>query len=982
MKLNPQQAPLYGECLLTVQLCDEDRFEDEEDVEFYLLFSGTTQRHLTSTLRISHVTLQAICPAHDCCESVRVTLCLAKPGRPVDAVAEEGLQFVQDLAFDMAQFLVSTAGQDDGLEGAMLLDECQIPVRECERLDESLALALRHLTLPQGWSVLGTNLGKDTAPAPQETLLHFAARRGLRRVAVFLLQQPGGREALRVPDKQGAIPASVAKRKGHRHLQQLLTPEEIAPWTTTVPSPKASEGRVVRHHPKLNTYTLSVATTPGSPPPSLQEDVEELRQLIRRHSEKKGAPSTQPQTELQETGQECGDSLGTVTVRAGLDRLQQDCLHIAEQRPEEEEARHVDRPSQTGPGGGSPDLSSPSCEERQQEADTAEALISAAQGPAETARKERGGAGGETAAQTAGMGHAQSQERPEEEEGRGRAQEAEQDGEKAPEAPSDGERERGSESERALSRTVLAQSGREDGREMQDVEAGPERPCDADPRPIPRETEPKTDSETKRDCSRENEGDGSEENSTEAPQGGQVDCGEPHSGAVAETGNQEGSSVDVDSPEPDTAPPADDRTACTPQDSVEPKEEKPTPSMEESAVDTCQQESQSSAVHLEYTEPSATKNDITSSSCPQEAGSLEEGAGRGDVSSEELAPSIEEDPLLSISSSMAEPFPLPEVSTVTPPTQEVNSLEEEKIAVPSQMDESITHSDSASHSEGTSQAQQEEEGGAAGIPSSTEPNLPSSANEDVTGVLQQESSPGLPQEEPKSDGFARALEGQGELTQEGEEPELKQETQDTALESNGSDTEPATPSCPQEAVIHIEEPPLPETHIEEKEEEEEENDRALEEKGDGRSTPEPSPEIPESGVTAETASVNGGDLGPESLPEAPEQSTEDTPEQAAVTPSLEAAVEERTENTDGKLAAGEVIDSSAGRDDSTEDDVTVLVSGLETTQEEPDLRSPTAPVNCDPVTPDLAGVISPKDLTRNLTPALERVEEESEESGE
>ncbi|XP_038872797.1 A-kinase anchor protein 13-like [Salvelinus namaycush] len=148
-----------GECLLTVQLGDEDNLEDEEDVEFYLLFAGTNQRHLTSTLRISHVTLQAVCPAHDCSESVQVTLCSARPGGSVDPVAEERFQFVQDLAFDMAQFLVSAAGQADGLEGALLLDECQIPLQECERLDDSLSLALRHLALPQGWSVLGTNMG-------------------------------------------------------------------------------------------------------------------------------------------------------------------------------------------------------------------------------------------------------------------------------------------------------------------------------------------------------------------------------------------------------------------------------------------------------------------------------------------------------------------------------------------------------------------------------------------------------------------------------------------------------------------------------------------------------------------------------------------------------------------------------------------------------------------------------------------------------
>ncbi len=53
---------VQGECLLTVQLCDEECVEDEEDVEFYLLFAGSTQRHVSSTLKVSHVTLQAVCP--------------------------------------------------------------------------------------------------------------------------------------------------------------------------------------------------------------------------------------------------------------------------------------------------------------------------------------------------------------------------------------------------------------------------------------------------------------------------------------------------------------------------------------------------------------------------------------------------------------------------------------------------------------------------------------------------------------------------------------------------------------------------------------------------------------------------------------------------------------------------------------------------------------------------------------------------------
>ncbi|TRY93899.1 hypothetical protein DNTS_013077 [Danionella cerebrum] len=217
--------------------------------------------------------------AHDRSETVLVTLCQARPGGSVAPMAEERFQFVQDLALDMAQFLVSAAGRT---EGALLLDECQIPLTECERLDETLALALRHLPLPDGWSVLGTHLdvwiqtiaqrglihseqltrqqipgchvtqacplqypqsgpmyealadteldnqtlvfvSPPTEPGPHDTLLHFAARRGLRKVALFLLQQPGGKEALRLPNKQGRTPARVAKKRGHSQLQKLFS---------------------------------------------------------------------------------------------------------------------------------------------------------------------------------------------------------------------------------------------------------------------------------------------------------------------------------------------------------------------------------------------------------------------------------------------------------------------------------------------------------------------------------------------------------------------------------------------------------------------------------------------------------------------------------------------------------------------------------------------------------------------------------------
>ena len=61
-----------GECVLTVCLEEEEACGPVPDAKsggggggekvFYLLFSGSTQRHLTTTLRVSNVTLQAVCP--------------------------------------------------------------------------------------------------------------------------------------------------------------------------------------------------------------------------------------------------------------------------------------------------------------------------------------------------------------------------------------------------------------------------------------------------------------------------------------------------------------------------------------------------------------------------------------------------------------------------------------------------------------------------------------------------------------------------------------------------------------------------------------------------------------------------------------------------------------------------------------------------------------------------------------------------------
>ncbi|XP_031704585.1 A-kinase anchor protein 13 isoform X5 [Anarrhichthys ocellatus] len=336
MKLNPQQAPLYGRCVLTVQLADEElaaaaaEEEEEEGVDYFLLFAGSTQRHLTSTLRSSHDTLQALCPAHDCCEVVSVTLCSASRGVPespehlkpclgrVAPLAEHRFSFVQDLAFDMAQFLVSTAGRADGLDGALLLDECQIPVQECERLDETLALALHHLALPPGWSLLGNKRTNSTDLNPQETLLHFSARRGLLRVTRFLLQQAGAGEALRLANRQGHTPSAVAALRGHERLHELLAQAETDKGAETVQL-VSTDARVVCHLPGLNTHTLTLSNRPGHDPPTLRRSVEQLLHLIRRlHA--KGVSALELKFESLHTAAECCD--GAETEITCLEQLQ------------------------------------------------------------------------------------------------------------------------------------------------------------------------------------------------------------------------------------------------------------------------------------------------------------------------------------------------------------------------------------------------------------------------------------------------------------------------------------------------------------------------------------------------------------------------------------------------------------------------------------------------------------------------------------
>ncbi|XP_059714545.1 A-kinase anchor protein 13 isoform X2 [Haemorhous mexicanus] len=301
MKLNPQQAPLYGDSVITVQLTEEDKVED--DVVFYLVFTGSTVQHCTSTRKINPGSLETISPGHDCCETVKVALCASREGHPVLVVAEETFQFVQDEAYDAAQFLATCAGNQQALNFTRFLDRSRPPAADVDFLDEKVALAFRHLKLPAEWNVLGADQSLSEN-IPRETLMHFAVRLGLLRLTWFLLQQPGGRGALSIHNNEGATPVSLALERGYQKLHQLLTEEgarEPDSWSTlshTVHSGDYS----VKHHRGLDVYLLTAEATEGTAA-SWERDIQHLQMHMQNHQHQSLRQQTEPV--LGDSGDSC-----------------------------------------------------------------------------------------------------------------------------------------------------------------------------------------------------------------------------------------------------------------------------------------------------------------------------------------------------------------------------------------------------------------------------------------------------------------------------------------------------------------------------------------------------------------------------------------------------------------------------------------------------------------------------------------------------
>lgn len=85
-----------------MQLTEEEVAADDGHMDYFLLFVGSTQRHLTSTLRSNHDTLQALCPGKVVCPqhfgtSLSPTLSLRGPCKYMLNTYKDGGFVINDL---------------------------------------------------------------------------------------------------------------------------------------------------------------------------------------------------------------------------------------------------------------------------------------------------------------------------------------------------------------------------------------------------------------------------------------------------------------------------------------------------------------------------------------------------------------------------------------------------------------------------------------------------------------------------------------------------------------------------------------------------------------------------------------------------------------------------------------------------------------------------------------------------------------------
>nr|XP_030701518.1 rho guanine nucleotide exchange factor 28 isoform X1 [Globicephala melas] len=219
MELNCSEVPLYGQ--MTVYAKFGKNVYLPKDAEFYFIYNGSHQRHIVIAERTEDNVLQSSVPGHRLQETVTVSVCLCSEGYSPVTMGSDSVTYVDNMACRLARLLVTQADRLTVSSHQTLLTPFALTAGALPALDEELVLALTHLELPLGWTVLGNS--SLEVSLHRESLLHLAVRWGLAKLSQFLLCLPGGVQALALPNEEGATPLDLALHGGCSKLFEDIT---------------------------------------------------------------------------------------------------------------------------------------------------------------------------------------------------------------------------------------------------------------------------------------------------------------------------------------------------------------------------------------------------------------------------------------------------------------------------------------------------------------------------------------------------------------------------------------------------------------------------------------------------------------------------------------------------------------------------------------------------------------------------------------
>ncbi|XP_073658307.1 rho guanine nucleotide exchange factor 28 isoform X2 [Tursiops truncatus] len=219
MELNCSEVPLYGQ--MTVYAKFGKNVYLPKDAEFYFVYNGSHQRHIVIAERTEDNVLQSSVPGHRLQETVTVSVCLCSEGYSPVTMGSDSVTYVDNMACRLARLLVTQADRLTASSHQTLLTPFALTAGALPALDEELVLALTHLELPLGWTVLGNS--SLEVSLHRESLLHLAVRWGLAKLSQFLLCLPGGVQALALPNEEGATPLDLALHGGCSKLFEDIT---------------------------------------------------------------------------------------------------------------------------------------------------------------------------------------------------------------------------------------------------------------------------------------------------------------------------------------------------------------------------------------------------------------------------------------------------------------------------------------------------------------------------------------------------------------------------------------------------------------------------------------------------------------------------------------------------------------------------------------------------------------------------------------